>query len=197
MFLINIIESFSWLRFNTFISKKISGLYNATKTLAFASYFCKMRVKIMYWYPDGELIFSEETSHLCLSPLMLRVWILIRVRCTTLWDEVCQWLVTGWWFSPGPPVSSTNKTDRHDITVILLKVALNTIKPNQAILSFIWSLLMLTSSGFCFSLVDDFFFYISDQTPKCGRVKSIWDRLFISFTLYLFVFILLLSPLKT
>jgi hypothetical protein len=31
------------------------------------------------------------------------------------------------------PVSSTNKTDRHDITVILLKVALNTInltKPN-------------------------------------------------------------------
>ena len=32
------------------------------------------------------------------------------------------------WFSPGPPVSSTNKTDRHDITEILLKVALSTIK---------------------------------------------------------------------
>jgi hypothetical protein len=32
------------------------------------------------------------------------------------------------WFSPGPLVSSTNKTDRHDITEILLKVALNTIK---------------------------------------------------------------------
>ena len=30
-------------------------------------------------------------------------------------------------FSPGTPVSSTNKTDRHDITKILLKVALNTI----------------------------------------------------------------------
>jgi hypothetical protein len=30
-------------------------------------------------------------------------------------------------FFPGPPVSSTNKTDRHDITEILLKVALNTI----------------------------------------------------------------------
>ena len=28
----------------------------------------------------------------------------------------------------GPPVSSTNKTERHDITEILLKVALNTIK---------------------------------------------------------------------
>jgi hypothetical protein len=29
------------------------------------------------------------------------------------------------------PVSSNNKTDRHDITEILLKVVLNTIKPNQ------------------------------------------------------------------
>jgi hypothetical protein len=34
------------------------------------------------------------------------------------------------WFSPG---SSTNKTDLHDITEILLKVAFNTIKPNQTI----------------------------------------------------------------
>ena len=34
----------------------------------------------------------------------------------------------GRWFSaPGTPVSSTNKTDRHDITKILLKEALNTI----------------------------------------------------------------------
>jgi hypothetical protein len=63
----------------------------------------------------------------CLSPLMLWVRILIRARCTTLCDKVCQWLVTGR-FIPGPPVSSTNKTDRYDITEILLKVALNTIK---------------------------------------------------------------------
>jgi hypothetical protein len=32
---------------------------------------------------------------------------------------------------PSTPVSSTNKTDRQDITEILLKVALNTIKSNQ------------------------------------------------------------------
>jgi hypothetical protein len=64
----------------------------------------------------------------CLSPLMLWVRISIWTRCTTLCDKVCQWLATGWWFSPGPPVSSTNKTDRHDITELLLKVALNTIK---------------------------------------------------------------------
>ena len=30
-------------------------------------------------------------------------------------------------FSPGTPVSSTNKTDHNDIAEILLKVALNTI----------------------------------------------------------------------
>jgi len=39
---------------------------------------------------------------------------------TTLCDKVCQWI------SPGTPVSS-NKTNHHDITAILLKVALNTI----------------------------------------------------------------------
>jgi hypothetical protein len=47
---------------------------------------------------------------------------------TTLCDTVCQRLVTGQWFSPGTPVSSSNKTDHHNITEILLKVALNTIK---------------------------------------------------------------------
>jgi hypothetical protein len=36
-------------------------------------------------------------------------------------------LVTGRRFSPGTPVSFTNKSDRHDIAEILLKVALNTI----------------------------------------------------------------------
>jgi hypothetical protein len=45
----------------------------------------------------------------CLSPLMLWVRISIRASCTTLCDKVCQWLATGRWFSPGPPVSSTNK----------------------------------------------------------------------------------------
>jgi hypothetical protein len=50
---------------------------------------------------------------------------------TTLYDIVCQSLATGRWFSPGTPVSSTNKTDRHEITEILLKVAISTINLNQ------------------------------------------------------------------
>jgi hypothetical protein len=36
-------------------------------------------------------------------------------------------MVTGQWYSPGIKVSPNNKTDRHDITEILLKVALNTL----------------------------------------------------------------------
>ena len=71
-------------------------------------------------------------GYLCnqyLSPLTLSVRISLSrgVLDTTLCDKVWQWLAAGRWFSPGTPVSSTDKTDRHDITEILLKVALNTI----------------------------------------------------------------------
>ena len=46
--------------------------------------------------------------------------------------KVFQRFATGQWFSPGPPVFSTNKSDPHDITEILLKVAaLNTVKPTN------------------------------------------------------------------
>jgi len=60
--------------------------------------------------------------------------------------QVCQWLATGRWFSPGTPIFSTNKTDRHDISEILLKVALNTIKPNQTLLA-----VLTLITCFCFN----------------------------------------------
>ena len=53
------------------------------------------------------------------------------VLVTTLCDKVCQWLAKDRWFSSGTPVSSTNKTDRQNITEILLKVALNTINQTK------------------------------------------------------------------
>jgi hypothetical protein len=91
-------------------------------------------MKVSYFYYThfwpwsyGSWIYNYLCNQ-CLSPLMLWVRISIRARYTTLCDKVCQWLATGRWFSPGPLVSSTNKTDCHDITEILLKVALNTIK---------------------------------------------------------------------
>ena len=47
---------------------------------------------------------------------------------TTLCDKVCQWLATGRWLSLGTPVSSTNKTDRHDIVEVAFST-INQIKP--------------------------------------------------------------------
>jgi hypothetical protein len=47
--------------------------------------------------------------------------------CFAASTNICQWLATGRWFSPGTPVSSTNKTGRHYIAEILLKVVLYTI----------------------------------------------------------------------
>jgi hypothetical protein len=42
--------------------------------------------------------------------------------------NICKWLTKSRWFSPGPPISSTHKTNHHDTTEILLKVALKTIQ---------------------------------------------------------------------
>ena len=55
-------------------------------------------------------------------------------RNVRICDKVFQWISTGRWFFQGTQVSSTNKTDRHDITEILLKVALNTINHKPTIL---------------------------------------------------------------
>jgi hypothetical protein len=74
-----------------------------------------------------------------LSPLKLWVRILLMARCTWYNIIVCQWLVTGQWFSRGTLVSSTNKTDHHNITEILLKVTLNTITKTPVLN--VWSFL--------------------------------------------------------
>ena len=67
-----------------------------------------------------------------LSPLTL--WVRIApgrgVLDTTL-CELCQWLTIGQWFSPSTPVSSTNNTDRHNITEILLKVVFNIVNKTK------------------------------------------------------------------
>jgi hypothetical protein len=63
--------------------------------------------------------------------LQLMIWTTTQLwRCvldTTLCDKVRQLLATGRWFPSGTLFSSTNKTDRRDITEMLLKVALSTI----------------------------------------------------------------------
>jgi hypothetical protein len=73
----------------------------------------------------------------------------------TLCDKVWHCLATGLWFSPGTPVSSTNKTDCHDITEILLNGALSaiTLTPIFSSVSFLFPVCFLFFVFcFCFSL---------------------------------------------
>jgi hypothetical protein len=73
----------------------------------------------MLWsWSNGSCIYNY-LCNLCLSRLMLCVRILIRARCTTLCDGVCEWLAAGRWFTLYLPVFSINKTDRHEVTEIL------------------------------------------------------------------------------
>ena len=73
----------------------------------------------------------------CLS--LLTLWVLILfmrgVLDTTLCDKVCQWLTAGQWFSPGTPVTSTNKTDRHDYSWNIVESGVKHHEPNLYIMS--------------------------------------------------------------
>ena len=80
-------------------------------------------------WSHGSWIYNYICNH-CLSPLQFEPSSWLGVPDTTLCDKSCQGLATGRWFFP---VSSTDKTDRHDIIELLLKVTLCTIKPNPSI----------------------------------------------------------------
>jgi hypothetical protein len=102
------LDKIDWLVYNTNFSN-ISALS-----------WCGEAIVAMIY---GSWIYNYLCNR-CLSPLMW-VWISIRARCTTLCDKslsvTCDRSVV---FSR----YSNKKTDRHDITEILLKVRLNTIK---------------------------------------------------------------------
>ena len=87
--------------------------------------FSVVHFEVCAKWPSWLWSYGSWIYNQCLSLLMLWIPISIRERCTILHfvcDKVCQWLATGRWFSPGPLVPSTHKTDRHDITEILLRV---------------------------------------------------------------------------
>jgi hypothetical protein len=89
---------------------------------------CLVYVRRSCMLKSGALLFYVWTHSSILLTLIFfgLVWFMV-LNLQHYVDKICQWLVTGRWFSPCTPVSSTNKTDRHDITEILLKVALSTI----------------------------------------------------------------------
>jgi hypothetical protein len=63
--------------------------------------------------------------------LKVRIPLMRDVLNTTLCDKVYRWLATGQWHSSDTPVSTTNKTERHDITEILLKSGVKHRSPNN------------------------------------------------------------------
>ena len=76
---------------------------------------------------SAETAVGFKTTNLCLSPLtLLRRDVFDTTLCCKVYD-----LRQIGGFLRGTAVSSTNKTDRHDITEILLKVALSTITLTQ------------------------------------------------------------------
>ena len=98
--------------------------------------------------------------------------------------KVCLWLETGWWFSLGTPVSSTNKTNRHDITEILLKVALNTISHklityytylNRFDLGSIWPVTSHSHLSLRVLLFEGRFFFIYGNRAKIDYIAARWQ----------------------
>jgi hypothetical protein len=87
----------------------------------------------------------------------------------TLCDKVRQWLATGQWFSPCTPVSFSNKTDRHDITEILLKVALNTINQTKPINSVKMSSQI---NMYLFGILKLLFLLILINNSLCRRLRN-------------------------
>jgi hypothetical protein len=75
---------------------------------------------VIYWsYASG--IYYYLCNQCLSSPTWwFRTPLMWGVLDTTLCDKVCQWLATGRRFSSGTALSNTNKTNRHDITEILL-----------------------------------------------------------------------------
>jgi hypothetical protein len=112
-----------WDATNLFLNqKKARGIFRL-QTSDFTLRSSDFRFQNRYFriFPViGSCIFTQSEvwrylSLSVLSPLMLWVRISIRARCTTLCDKVCQGLTAGQWFSSCTLVSSTNKTDCHDI----------------------------------------------------------------------------------
>ena len=85
----------------------------------------------------------DETNWILMSPLTswLRVCSLRGVLDIGICDKVVSDLRQIGVFCPDSPVSPTNKTGRHDIIEMLLKVVLRTIKPAKLLLNPIHTLL--------------------------------------------------------
>ena len=82
------------------------------------------------------------------------------------------------WFSLGIPVASTNKTDGQYITEILLKVALNTIKQSNDMVSIYptagWSITSICIPHFSKTSVARRLYRKAENDKTCTCIKLCW-----------------------
>jgi hypothetical protein len=92
---------------STSINSAFSGLASSNSTPVYSNSVSICR--LLNWFHSYRVRHGCDrmvvgfTYTYAIKCLMLWVRILIRARCTTLCDKVCQWLATCRWFSPGPP----------------------------------------------------------------------------------------------
>jgi hypothetical protein len=95
------------------------------------------------------------------------------------------------WFSLSTPVSSTNKTDRHDITELLLKVALNTITLFMAIYIMVDMPMLNTGRNTTESRICKWLKYSGclARSRNCSRFASFWvhHRMYVGSVLLIFL----------
>ena len=107
----------------------------------------------LWWVRRDRMVFwiYNYLYNECPSPLTFQSCSLKGVLDRTLYDKVLSDLRQVNGFSPGTPVSSTNKTDHHDIAEILLKVALNTIShpARQSVVMKVMCISFCRQSCFC------------------------------------------------
>ena len=144
------------------------------------------------------MLVGFTTTYMCMQSVPITTNVVssnpAQARCTRYSITFFQWLAKGRKFSSGTPSSSTNKTDRHDIVEILLKVALNTINQptNQNLITKTWytiisiseatyslrqnitSCYILCSRRYNIASVSELFYYTSKHSlvnPKIYKIS--------------------------
>ena len=78
-----------------------NNLYGSTSNMLIFSKKYHGYLPMLVFLIVAVIFLTWQWCNQCLLPLMLWVRISIRVKCTTLCNKVCQWLVTGRWFALG------------------------------------------------------------------------------------------------
>ena len=107
--------------------------------------------------------------------------------------KVCQWLVTGHWFSPGTPFSSTNKIDLHNIVesgvkhhnpnplhLLVCVLSVNALKqsPNLRIHSLKKKKIVIFRNKICFCRLH-IPYYIPTYNVIINKNKSLYNNWFL------------------